>query len=87
MNKKDQKIATARILAEMLNGGTAYRREDGKKFKIGDDVELWADTLFTKLSIKGKIKEFCEFGGVLCIRTFDSNVPHAVDCLKITQIV
>lgn len=86
MNKRDKQIATTRILVEMLNDGyTAYKREDGVRFKIGDDIELWSDTFFTKLSGKGTIKEFCEFGGELCIRTFDSNVPHSVDCLRIAE--
>lgn len=71
------------VLAGMLNETKIpYRRDDGDLFEIGEWVELWADTKFTKLSRIGVIKEFCEFGGMLCIRTTDSNIPHSVYCLK-----
>lgn len=71
------------VLAGVLNESKIpFRRDDGILFEIGDFVELWADTQFTKLSRIGVIKEFCDFGGILCIRTTDSNVPHSVFCLK-----
>lgn len=51
---------------------------------IGDMVYKFQSTLEMDIHSglpKGRIKSFTIFGGVLCARFEDTNVPHQIDCL------